>query len=489
MRICLVNPPRIHPKSWGRPNVFQPIDVAYVAAVLENEHKVQILDAAGEGWMNVEDLDKARCRVGLSDEEIAHRIRQFSPDVVGINVPFSGWSRMAYKVASIVKNVDRDIITVLDGVHPSARPVSCLDDPNVDYVVVGEAEATWLELARYIEKSAGLNDLKNVLGIGFKDGDRVILTESRPYIRNLDSLPFPARHLLPMKMYFEAVKKNPLRGEVNKPWTVMISSRGCPYECIFCTAHLVRGRVWRGRSPENVVDELELLVERYGIRQVDFHDDNMTLDKHRVDKICDLIVERKLDIEWFLPNGVRADTLDESLLRKMRKAGCRRVYVAPESGVQRIVNDVIKKNLDLKKVEEAVASCRKVGIKVACFFVIGLMDETVEDIRASINFAHKLRKLGADKFYFSYAMPLYGTELYTKALEMGLLAEDFSDDALSAVQPLIKSMFFTTEELKELCRKAYEVNPKLSIEKLKNVLRNPWIAVNTAMQILNKLFD
>ncbi|MCS7096830.1 MAG: radical SAM protein [Nitrososphaerota archaeon] len=489
MRICLVNPPRIHPKSWGRPNVFQPIDLAYVAAVLESEHRVQILDAAGEGWMNIEDLDEARCRVGLSDEDIAYKIRQFSPDIVGINVPFSGWSRMAYKVASIVKNVDRSIITVLDGVHPSARPINCLEDSNVDYVVIGEAEATWVELARHLERGVCSKDLKNVSGIGFKDGDKAVLTEPRPYIQNLDSLPFPARHLLPMNIYFEAVKKNPLRGEINKPWTVMISSRGCPYKCIFCTAHLVRGRVWRGRSPENVIDELELLVERYNIKQVDFHDDNMTLDKRRVSKICDLIVEKKLDIEWFLPNGVRADTLDESLLIKMRKAGCRRVYLAPESGVQRIVNDVIKKNLDLKKVEEIVKSCRKVGIKVACFFVIGLIGETAKDIEASINFARKLRKLGADKFYFSYAMPLYGTELYAKALEMDLLAEGFNDDALSAVQPLIKSIFFTTEELKELCRKAYEINPKLSIEKLKNMLRNPRIALNMAVQILNKLFD
>ncbi|MEM2045320.1 MAG: radical SAM protein [Candidatus Bathyarchaeia archaeon] len=484
MRVLLVNPPRIHPKSWGKPSIFQPIDVAYVAAVLEEEHEVQVLDAAGEGWTRIEDIDEARCRVGLSDEEIAHRIKSLSPDLVGINVPFSGWSRMAYQVASIVKKVDQDIITVLDGIHPSAKPLDCLRNPNVDYVVIGEAEYTWLELARQIERGSSPEALKKVLGIGFKHGEDVTITGPRPLIRNLDDLPFPARHLLPMKLYFEAVRESPMRGEVNKPWTVVISSRGCPYECIFCTSHLVRGRIWRGRSPENVVGELELLVEKYGIKQIDFHDDNMTFNKRRVEKICDLIIERNLDIEWFLPNGVRADTLDESLLKKMRKAGCRRVYIAPESGVQRIVNDVIKKNLDLKKVEEAVALCKKIGIKVACFFVIGLIGETKEDIEASIKFAHKLKKLGADKFYFSYAMPLYGTELYEKAREMGLLPEDFSDEALSAVQPLILSPHFTVEELKELCKKAYKINQKISIEKLKKALKNPISTVKALIQIL-----
>lgn len=457
-----------------------------MAAVLEQEHKVQILDAAGEGWMNIQDLDDARCRVGLSNEDIAHRIRQFSPDVVGINVPFSGWSRMAYEVASIVKNVDKSIITVLDGVHPSARPANCLENPNIDYVVVGEAENTWLELARSLEKGMNFEAFKSICGIGFKNGGQEIITEPRPLIKDLDSLPFPARHLLPMGIYFEAVKNNPLRGEVSKPWTVVNSSRGCPYKCIFCTAHLVRGRVWRGRSPENVVQELVLLVEKYGIRQVDFHDDNMTLDRRRVERICDLMVERNLDVEWFLPNGVRADTLDEPLLRKMRKAGCRRIYVAPESGVQRIVNKVIKKSLDLKKVEETVVLCRKIGIKVACFFVIGLIGETKNDIEASIRFAYKLRRLGADKFYFSYAMPLYGTELYEKALEMGLLKNGFNDEALSAVQPMIETEEFTINELRELCSKAYAVNPTITRQKLKNAIRKPQIMFNALTNLMRK---
>jgi magnesium-protoporphyrin IX monomethyl ester (oxidative) cyclase len=488
LRIYLINPPRIHPKSWGKPSIFQPIDLAYVAAVLESEHDVRILDAAGEGWQNIEDIDATRCRVGLKNEEIAYRIKCWSPDVVGINVPFSGWSRMAYEIASLVKSVDRDIITVLDGVHPSARPLNCLENPNVDYVIVGEAEETWMELANLIEKGADTQTLKSIRGIGFKSGGEKIITEPRPLIKNLDSLPFPARHLLPMKVYFEAVKRSPLRGEISKPWTVLITSRGCPYYCVFCTAHLVRGRVWRGRSPENVVEELEYLVDKYNIRQVDIHDDNMTLDKDRVAKICDLIVQKGLDIEWFLPNGVRADTLNENLLRKMRRSGCKRVYVAPESGVQRVVNEVIKKNLDLRKVEEVVALCRKIGIKVSCFFVIGLIGETREDIEQTIKFAYKLRRLGADRFYFSYAMPLYGTELYNQAVAGGFLKEGFSDDDLASVQPLIETEEFTVEDLRKFCQKAYAVNATFTFEKFKRVIKNSGVILNTLYNQLCKIW-
>ena len=153
------------------------------------------------------------------------------------------------------------------------------------------------------------------------------------------------------------------------------------------------GRQWRGRSPENVVDEIEQLVRTYNVKQIDFYDDNMAFNKKRMEAICDLIVKRGLDIEWYTPNGVRADTLDENLLTKMRKSGCKKIRIAPESGVQRVVSQIIKKDLNLKDVEKAVVLSKKVGIKVGCFFVIGLIGETKEDIKESINFAYKLEKL------------------------------------------------------------------------------------------------
>jgi magnesium-protoporphyrin IX monomethyl ester (oxidative) cyclase len=283
----------------------------------------------------------------------------------------------------------------------------------------------------------------------------------------------PARHLLPMDKYAIAVKENPLRGVIKKPWTIMITSRGCPFRCVFCTHHTVWGRKWRGRSPQNVVAEIEHLIKDYGIKQIDFLDDNMTLDKNRMENICDLIVKKKIHVEWFTPSGVRADTLDESLLRKMKKAGCKKIRLAPESGVQKIVDKVIKKNLDLLSVEKAVRICKKIGLKVGCFFVIGLIGETKNDIKETINFAYKLRQLGADSFIFSIASPIYGTELYQQAKKEGYLRPGFCDDALAAAEPLIETPEFSAKDLIKLCEIANSVNPAFTRDKLIRAIMNP----------------
>jgi anaerobic magnesium-protoporphyrin IX monomethyl ester cyclase len=472
MRVCLINPPRIQPKLWGKPSVAQPLNIAYVAALLEKQYKVQIIDAPAEGWRNLEEIDGKRYRWGLSNKDIAARIRQWSPDLVGITVPFAGWCKPAYEVASIVKSIDKEVITILSGLHPSARPRDCLMHPDVDFVVMGEAEYTTLELIGILEQ--GITDgLKKIKGIGYVKNGETVITPPRPAIQDLDSLPFPARHLLPMDKYFAAIKEIPVRREINKPWTALITSRGCPNNCIFCSVHIVMGKKWRGRSPENVVDEIEQVIQTYHIKQIDFEDDNLTLDKKRMETICDLIVERGLDIEWYTPNGVRADTLDELLLTKMKESGCKKIRVAPESGVQRVVDQIIKKNLDLKKVEKAVALSKKLGIKVGCFFVIGLIGETKEDIKATIDYAYKLRQLGADRFYFSYATPLYGTELYEQAKSGGYFGPGFSDEALAEAQPLIETPEFTADDLRQLCARANLVNPIFTRAKLVRAIRDP----------------
>jgi magnesium-protoporphyrin IX monomethyl ester (oxidative) cyclase len=467
----LINPPRIQPKAWGKPNVFPPIVLASVAAVLEKKHAVSIIDAPTEGWKNLVDMDETKYRVGLSAQTIAERVRQWSPDVIVIEIPFSGWSKTAFEVVHAVKAANKKIVTVLMGQHPSARPEACLSDLDVDFVVIGEPENTVFELINALE--AGKQDLNGIDGLGFRKNGKPALTGKRAIIADMDSLPFPARHLLPMKLYNEAVKENPLRGEISKPWTIVTTSRGCPYNCVFCTTCIVWGRTWRARSPKNVVDELEYLVKTYGIKQVDFYDENMTQDKKRVADICDLIVERGLHLEWFTPNGIRADTLDEELLRKMKKAGCKKIRVAPESGVQGIVDEVIGKNLDLKTVEQAVVLCKKVGIKVGCFFVLGLIGETKADIEETIRFAYKLRSLGADSLIFSIAMPIYGTALYEQARQGGYLREGFCDYALAATEPLIETPEFSADDLRELCARANMANPTFTKEKIFRAVRNP----------------
>lgn len=471
MRVCLINPPRIQPKAWGRPNAFPPISLATLAAELETKHSVSIIDAPTEGWTNLQELDESKYRVGLSAQTIAQRIREFKPDVALLEIPFSGWSKTAFEVASTVKTVNPDIVVVLFGLHPSSQPKECLSNMDVDFVVVGEPDITVGELVGALEQNG--RDFKGINGLGFRENGKPVLTDKREVISNLDSLPLPARHLLPMQVYADAVKANPLRGEINKPYTIIITSRGCPYNCVFCSNCIVWGKQWRPRSPKSVVDEIEHVVKTFGIKQVDFSDDNLTLDRQRMIDICDFIVERGLRFEWFTPNGIRADTLDEALLRKMKKAGCRKIRIAPESGVQRVVNDVIKKNLDLKSVEEAVVLCKRVGIGVGCFFVIGLIGETKSDIEETIQFAYKLRALGAETFIFSIAMPLYGTAFYEQAKAGGFLRDGFCDFALAATEPLVETAEFSARDLQELCAKANMVNPTLTRSKVLRAIRNP----------------
>ncbi len=454
--------------------------MASAAAVLEKKgHVVMIIDAPTEGWENLEELDATKYRVGLSAQVIAGRISDWKPDVVAVEVPFSGWSKTAFEVVSIAKKVSKDIVVVLFGLHPSSRPEACLEDSEADFVVVGEPEVTIDELVEALQNK--VSSFNKIDGLGFRENGKVTLTAKRAFIQDLDTLPLPARHLLPMKVYSEAVKQNPLRGEITKSYTIVVTSRGCPFNCVFCTHSIVWGKQWRPRSPKNVVDEVEHVIKTYGIKQIDFADDNMTWSRERMAQICDLIVERGLHFEWFTPNGVRADTIDEALLRKMKKAGCKKIRVAPESGVQRVVTDIAKKNLELKKVEAAIVAARKVGIKVGCFFVMGLIGETKADIEETIRYAYKLKGLGAESFVFSIAMPLYGTAFYEQAKAGGYIRDGFCDYALAATEPLVETPEFSAEEISMLCMKANAINRTLTRKKVLKAMRHP---VKTAKMIL-----
>ena len=453
MKICLINPPILFSKRSMQKEIeiFQPLGLAYIAAMLEKyNYEVSILDTIAEKYNKILEMEGDLCSVGMTYEEIYSYIERDIPDVVGITIPFTAHSQSAFKVASIVKKVDKDIITIVGGSHPSVRPNECLI-PSVDFVVIGEGEYTFLELIQKIEKQKTVKNLnknifKEVKGIAFLNDGKTFVTKSRPFIEDLDSLPFPARHLLPMQKYFESQKDSKYSRGISERNISIITSRGCPFNCTFCSIHLTMGRKYRARSPKNVVDEIEQLINDYDIKHIEFEDDNLTLYRKRTEQICDEIIQRGLKFKWRTPNGVRADTLDEKLLRKMKKAGCYELWFAPESGVQRVIDEVIHKHISLDKIMENVKICLNLGIKVNCFLVIGLPGETKDEIRKTLYFARKLKKMGAS-FYINIATPLYGTEFYNIAKEKGYL-RDITDENLIYNNGLyIDTPDFTAEEV------------------------------------------
>ncbi len=339
--ICLINPPVLLSKSSLSVDLFQPLGLAYIAAVLrENHYKISVIDAAAEGWQNIQEFDKTRNFNGLSFRQIAQKIIKLKPEVVGITITFTIQKDSAFKVAAEVKKLDKNIVIIVGGPHVTVQPQECLKNSNIDFAVLGEGEETISELVKKLEENASFKKLKMIKGIAFKKNKKIIVNERRPFIRDLDSLPFPARDLLPMKIYFEAAKANRANRDLDKPWASVFTSRGCPFNCVFCSIHLSMGRLWRGRSPENIIEELKLLVNEFGVRQIDFEDDNISCNRKRMEEICDLIIKNNLRFEWFTPNGIRADTLDEPLLKKMKASGCRELWFAPESGSQRVVDEV-----------------------------------------------------------------------------------------------------------------------------------------------------
>jgi magnesium-protoporphyrin IX monomethyl ester (oxidative) cyclase len=416
---------------------------------LEKEHDVSIIDANAEDFVNLEKIS-AKYYSGLPLDKLEDKIRRVNPEVVGISVPFSVSQPVALQIALRIKQLNKDIPVIFGGSHPSSRPVETIWNESVDFVVIGEGELTTLELLRNLESGGSLSDVR---GIAYRKGGIPTVTASRPFIRNLDSLPFPARRLLPMKNYFEAAKSG--RGvrrsyTFNERWTSMITSRGCPYQCVFCSIHTTMGRNFRARTPENVVEEIEDVIRVYGIRHINLEDDNMTLDRKRFKAICELIIERELDITWSAPNGIRADTLDEEMLEKMRKSGCKRVFVAPESGVQSVVTNIIGKALDLRKVEEAVVLLSKHGIIVDGSFVIGFIGESKRDIYRTIRFAKRLKRLGMRDAGIHIATPYYGTKLYADALRKGHLRKDLNESMMSTNEATISTSEWSLAELKRL---------------------------------------
>lgn len=438
MRVLLIQPPVILNKN-EIPQFGHPLGLAYIAAFLrKNGHTVEIFDSVIQKPYGHPTGDKIH--LGAGWDIISNKISSYNPDVVGISSMFTSQAECMHQVARLVKVLDPHLVTIVGGAHPSALPKETLEDKNVDFVVIGEGENTMLKL---VESLSNQMPLEKIDGIGFKKNGQIVINAKAGFIENLDEIPFPAWDLLQMEEY---AKLRAGHGPfiLRTPFFSVITSRGCPGKCIFCSIHSIYGYEWRTRSVENIVDEIETLNSVYGINQIDFEDDNLLLNKGRVEALCDEIIDRKLDIRWSTPNGVAINHIDHNLLMKMKAAGCFSLSFGIESGNEHVRNNIILKPISIKHAQKVVKWCKELNIWTHGFFIFGLPGEDEKTFRETINFA---KWLDLDTSSFFIAVPYPGTELLTLCETKGYLGKEFDHNKLRVADASIQTESFSPEDL------------------------------------------
>jgi radical SAM superfamily enzyme YgiQ (UPF0313 family) len=435
LRVCLVSPPYESDVKSVVGVSSPPIGLAYLASVLRDGHDVKVLDA------NV---------LGYSFDYVRRELKEFYPDVVGIT-SVTPSIYQTYQVAKIAKDVREDCKVIVGGPHATFLPNQTLKECRfIDIIVRSEGEETIMELAETLEKG----EWETVKGITFRKGNNIMSNEPRSFIKDIDKIPFPSWDLLSMDKYHFCGQR----------YASMLTSRGCPFNCTFCASSRLFGGFWRGRSPENVVEEIRILNEKFGIKNIEFVDDTFTFDQKRAERICEEIVREGLDISWGASS--RVDTLSRRLVEKMKKAGCWILFLGIESGCQKIL-DAVGKRITIEHARKAVKIVKEAGIQVLGSFIIGFLQDTIETINETIRFA---KTLNLDYAEFSILTPYPGTPIYEHAKKNSLLlTEDWSK--YTGLEPTIKIEGVSSSKLKSLLQRAYltlYLTPKNIYNWLKN---------------------
>jgi len=478
MKALLINPPQIFYPGSEPPAGNLPLGLLYVAAVLDRAgYEAEILDAfiTDFPFRKIGDI----IEVGMPYRRIKEEIRRRKPDIVGVTNPFTCQVENAIRVANIAKEIDPSILTVVGGPHITAVPVEFLEETkNFDIAVIGEGEYIMLDIVRSFE---GYKEISEVQGIAYRKDETVVLNSPRLLIKNLDELPYPAYHLVEMEQYLNP-KKIEYRSFKDRAIS-MITSRGCPFNCNFCSVHLHMGKTFRVHSANYIVDHIEHVVDKYRVKNIHFEDDNLTLDLKRFEAICDKIIEKDIKVSWDTPNGIRPDYLTSSLLKKMKKAGCQSVIFGIESGDQFVLDNIINKSLRLKDAMKSVEMCNNIGLKTGAFYIIGFPGEKKENMLKTVELALRLKREYDVGMHLFIATPSYGTRLYEECKKKGYIQENLTPRAFAEVRqprgmPLIRTEDFTPIEVKEMAARAVK---KYKILSLIGYVKSPKKTLKTAL--------
>ncbi len=417
--VTLVNPSAPVGAAMHMP--FALLGLGYIAAVLEkNNYKVDVVD----------------CQVlKLSTEDFRNEITKRQPNIVGVTSSTLTY-QSAMKLVKIAKETCPNCITIAGGPHVTFWDEQALQEcPELDIIVRREGENTMLELAQRIESERPYHD---VLGTTCRKDGKILQNPDRPYIEDLDRLPFPARHLWPMEKFREL-----------EDVLYLTTSRGCVYWCEFCTTVRMHGRKYRMRSPKNVVDELEVLHKTYGISKFTFCDDAFTVDQPRTEELCGEILKRGLKIQWNC--GTRVDMITKELLAKMKEAGCITVWFGVESGTQQVL-DAMKKGISPELTIKVLGWVRELGLKPVPNVILGFPGETKKSAWKTVKFVEKIAP--DDVGFYNVATPFPGTPMYDMVKEKGWLrVTDF--DMYDTTHPIFETPWLSMKDLGKLREGAF----------------------------------
>lgn len=473
MNILLVNPSISGPDA-DQLDMREPLGLAYIAAYLrEHGHEVEILDFYAMGQRRFTKVGD-RYRSGLNDEEAARELSVRNPDCIGIACSYTVFSKDSIHAAALCRKAHPDIPIAVGGAHATnLTEDELLELPMIDITIRGEGEQTMLEL---VEALARGDDLSTVTGAMVKTGTSVVTNANRPPVDDVDSLPMPARDLLDMQFY---MNNSDIYGHVkHPPAAALITSRGCPFDCVFCSAKSVWTRKWRGHSPERVLAEIRVLVEEYGVREILIYDDNFITNKQRALRIVELIEQSGLDIAIAVPSGVPVALVDEEILTALKRVGLYRVVLPIETGCESTL-EFIRKNIDLPTVRDKVEMCHRLGLWTSGNFIIGFPYETREDVEQTIEFS---LGTGLDFAFYFIAQPLVGSDLFTIFKEEHLLVSDRvdSDSKVFSTRYDIKNL--TADELQAFRDKAADTFMKQRLRSYltpSGFIRHMWPKIRT----------
>jgi radical SAM superfamily enzyme YgiQ (UPF0313 family) len=445
--VVLVNPPltskeRLY-KGLSKVKVnYPPLGLCYLASVIRHKYNVKIIDLQIEN---------------MNFQYYANYVLQQNPDYIGITSTTVAIHNAA-RIAKIIKSKKNSITIILGGPHITALPKKTMEIfPFFDIGIIGEAEITFKKLLNNLENNL---DLKATKGLVIRKKNKIILCPKRDYISNLNDLPFPAFDLLPD---FTNYGGSQFIDFENRKTFRLITSRGCPHICSFCDKNIF-GKKYRAHNAEYIMSMIKVLYNKHKIRHIYFSDDNFTLLKKRVIKLCNKIIKEKLDLSWAC--NARVDQVDLNLLKQMKKAGCHHIAYGIESGSQ-IILDILKKGITLKQVKDAIKNTNKAGIEARGNFILGCPGETRATIKKTIKFA---QNLDLNTFKLSFFTPFPGTEIYNNIYKYDSFKLDWKK--LSKYNPVFVPKGFTKKELDYYYRLVYRkfyFRPKMVFYYLKKI--------------------